>query len=64
MVSGVPLDCMHSLYLVLCKHFLEMLIQHLDRGFIIGPDGERMKKRTILDSRIKITSKLCPVEFD
>jgi hypothetical protein len=41
-------------------------LEYLNRGFIIGPPpkSEKFRKRAILDSRIALTDKFCPSEFD
>jgi hypothetical protein len=68
MVSGFPLESMHTLYLLVCKHFFDEMLGTLNRGWVTvrGPDGNNMqlRRKAILDSRIKMMDKLCPYEFD
>jgi hypothetical protein len=65
MVSGFPLESMHTMYLLVCKFFLEQMLVVLGRGWISGPKpGEKLKRKAILDSRIKMMQKMVPFEFD
>jgi hypothetical protein len=59
---------MHTLYELVCKHFLEDFIlgRHLNKMVQRGARnafGEGVSYRDVLNSRIEVCQKLCPDEF-
>jgi hypothetical protein len=66
MVSGFPLEAMHTLYLVVGKHFLETILETISVGMVVEEHGNqaRVNRKAILNSRIAQCHKICPSEFD
>jgi hypothetical protein len=65
LVSGVPMEAMHTFYILACRHFLDFIKINLNKGFVNDEvTGVRRRRLDILNSRIKIVGKLCPFEFD
>lgn len=68
MVSNVILEPMHTLYELLCKHFLSDVIlkKYLNNRLRFPREnrfGELARYSDVLDSRIILAQRLCPDEF-
>lgn len=61
MVSGFPLETMHTLYKLICDDFMETLLETIEKKVKI--DDCYYDKKEILASRIEMIRRLTPSEF-
>jgi hypothetical protein len=69
MVSGFPLDAMHTMYLLVCKHLLEFALEGCRRTYLIPNPTDpaltcKTTKQAVIDARLEICKSLTPAEFN